>query len=223
MSSVARRPIAPALLESGVVAVLRGAGPDRLADVCRTLAQAGVSCLELTMTTPGAVAALAELRGALPSGAVLGMGSVTEAEQARAAVRAGAEFLVSPGVCPEVARFAVQAEVAVYPGAWTPSEVLSAWELGAAAVKLFPADLGGPAHLRHLAGPLPDIPLVPTGGIVLDQVADYIAAGAAAIGLGTPLVGDALAGGSLPALAERAGAALRAVQEGRRRRAPRLV
>ena len=216
MPSVPERPpITPQLASSGVVAILRGASDRHLEAVARTLGEAGVTCLELTLTTPGAVDALARVRAELGSDVALGMGSVIDAEQAAACVVAGADFLVSPGVCAEVAVYALEQGVACYPGGWTPTELLEAWGLGAPAVKLFPAASGGPRHLKDVRAPLPHIPLVPTGGVALDQIADYIAAGAVAVGLGGPLIGDALDGGSLSALVERAQAALQAVRAGR--------
>lgn len=212
-----RPPLTPQLAESGVVAILRGSTDRHLADVARTLGEAGVTCLELTLTTPGAIDALARVRAELSSGVALGMGSVIDSEQAAACLDAGADFLVSPGVCPEVALYARERGVACYPGALTPTELIEAWGLGAPAVKLFPASSGGVRYLKDVRAPLPHIPLVPTGGVAVDQIADYVAAGAAAVGLGGPLVGDALDGGSLGALAERARAALQAVRTGRGR------
>jgi 2-dehydro-3-deoxyphosphogluconate aldolase/(4S)-4-hydroxy-2-oxoglutarate aldolase len=218
MPSVPERlPITPQLARSGVVAILRGSTDRHLEGVARTLGEAGVTCLELTLTTPGAVEALARVRAGLSSDVALGMGSVIDAGQAAACLQAGADFLVSPGVCAEVAVYAAEHGVACYPGGWTPTELLEAWRLGAPAVKLFPAASGGPRHLKDVRAPLPHIPLVPTGGVALDQIADYVAAGAAAVGLGGPLVGDALDGGSLSALAELAHAALEAVRAGRGR------
>jgi 2-dehydro-3-deoxyphosphogluconate aldolase/(4S)-4-hydroxy-2-oxoglutarate aldolase len=210
-----RPPITPQLAQSGVVAILRGPSDRHLGDVARTLGDAGVTCLELTLTTPGAVGALARVRAELGDEVALGMGSVLDADQAAACVDAGAQFLVSPGVCAEVAAYAIERGVACYPGGWTPSELLEAWRLGAPAVKLFPAASGGPRHLKDVRAPLPHIPLVPTGGVALDQIADYIAAGAVAVGLGGPLVADALDGGSLSALAQRARVALDAVRAAR--------
>ena len=172
--------------------------------MARTLGEAGVTCLELTLTTPGAVDALARVRAELGSDVALGMGSVIDAAQAAACLDAGADFLVSPGVCPEVALYALERGVPCYPGALTPSELIEAWGLGAPAVKLFPASLGGVRYLKDVRAPLPQIPLVPTGGVALEQISDYIANGAAAVGLGGPLVGDALDGGSLAKLAVRA-------------------
>jgi 2-dehydro-3-deoxyphosphogluconate aldolase / (4S)-4-hydroxy-2-oxoglutarate aldolase len=218
MRSVPERlAITPQLAQSGVVAILRGSSDRHLADVSRTLGEAGVTCLELTLTTPGAVSALTRVRAELGDDVALGMGSVIDADQAAACVDAGAEFLVSPGVCAEVAVYALERGIACYPGGWTPTELLEAWRLGAPAVKLFPAASGGPRHLKDVRAPLPHIPVVPTGGVALDQIADYVAAGAVAVGLGGPLVGDALDGGSLSALAQRAHVALDAVRAGRAR------
>ncbi|MBV9817183.1 MAG: bifunctional 4-hydroxy-2-oxoglutarate aldolase/2-dehydro-3-deoxy-phosphogluconate aldolase [Solirubrobacterales bacterium] len=214
---MARAPMTPQLAQDGVVAILRADREDALAPVAHALADAGLRCLELTLTTPGAVQALRRLRPALDPGIALGMGSVTCADQATMALEAGAAFLVSPGVCPEVVRVAGEAGVACYPGGFTATEILTAWELGATAVKLFPAATGGPRHLRDLRGPLPGIPLVPTGGVAIEEIGDYLNAGAAAVGLGGPLVGDALDGGSLAALRERARVALQAVASARAR------
>jgi 2-dehydro-3-deoxyphosphogluconate aldolase/(4S)-4-hydroxy-2-oxoglutarate aldolase len=217
-SAPARPPITPQLADTGIVAILRADRDEHLPAVARTLAEAGIRCLELTMTTPGALDALGRLRSQLDSEIALGMGSVINVDQVAAVLEAGAEFLVSPGVCPSVARAAVGAGVSCYPGAFTATEILTAWELGASAIKLFPAGTGGPRYLRDLRGPLPEIPLVPTGGVAIEQIGDYLEAGAAAVGLGGPLIGDALDGGSLEGLRDRAGAALTAVREARTRR-----
>ena len=210
-----RAAITPQLADGGIVAILRAGGEDHVDAVAQTLAEAGIRCLELTMTTPGAVTALRKLRRRLGGEVAIGMGSVTTALQAAQALDAGADFLVSPAVCPEVVAAALGAGVGAYPGALTPTEVLTAWNLGAAAVKLFPASTGGPRHLKDLRGPLPDIPLIPTGGVAIDQIGAYLRAGAVAVGLGGPLLGDALEGGPLDALTDRAAAALDAVREGR--------
>jgi 2-dehydro-3-deoxyphosphogluconate aldolase / (4S)-4-hydroxy-2-oxoglutarate aldolase len=215
--TASRPSITPQLRDSGVVAILRAARHEHLEAAAEALVEADITCLELTLTTPGALDSLRRLRAALDDRVALGIGSVIDAEQARASLDAGAGFLVSPGVCADVARVARERGIACYPGAWTPTEILTAWGLGAAAVKLFPAASGGPAHLRNIRAPLPDIPLVPTGGVALEQIADYIGAGAMAVGLGSPLTGDALDGGSLPALRDRAARALAAVADGRAR------
>lgn len=211
-----RTPITPQLLDAGIVAIFRGGRADRLEAAAEVLVTAGITCLELTLTTPGALEMLARLHNTCGPAVAVGMGSVTTEAEAEAAVAAGADFLVSPAVCADVVAVALRRGIACYPGGWTPTELLAGWRLGAAAVKLFPAASGGPEHLRAVLGPLPDIPLIPTGGVALDDIAAYLAAGAPAVGLGGPLLGDALAGGSLDGLRERAVGALAAVAASRR-------
>ncbi|MFF4242091.1 bifunctional 4-hydroxy-2-oxoglutarate aldolase/2-dehydro-3-deoxy-phosphogluconate aldolase [Actinomadura geliboluensis] len=204
-----------ALTATGVVAVVRGTRADRVADVLDVLAAAGVRCLEVTLNTPGALDALGAARDRLPGDADLGAGTVRTAAEAKAAVAAGASFLVAPDTNAEVAAVARDAGVGYYPGALTPTEVARAWDLGATAVKIFPASTFGPRHLRALAEPFRDVLLLPTGGIGPDDAADYIAAGAVAVGAGGSLIGDALDGGSLDALASRARRLLATVEAAR--------
>jgi 2-dehydro-3-deoxyphosphogluconate aldolase/(4S)-4-hydroxy-2-oxoglutarate aldolase len=206
------------LIDTGVVPILRSARAEHIPAVAQTLVQAGMTCLEVTLTVPGALRLLPDLRAALPEHVALGVGTVTTTAEAEAAAAAGAAFLVCPAVCPDVLAFATTHGLPCYPGAWTPTEVLSAWQAGATAVKLFPAATGGPAHLRRIRDPLPHIPLLPTGGVAIDQVSHYLAAGAIAVGMGSPLLGDALDGGSLPALADRSRQVLDEVARGRERR-----
>ncbi|QKW36925.1 bifunctional 4-hydroxy-2-oxoglutarate aldolase/2-dehydro-3-deoxy-phosphogluconate aldolase [Actinomadura sp. NAK00032] len=204
-----------ALTATGVVAVVRGTRADRVADVLAALAAAGVRCLEVTLNTPGALDALGAARDRLPGDADLGAGTVRTAAEATAAVAAGASFLVAPDTNAEVAAVARDAGVAYYPGALTPTEVARAWDLGATAVKIFPASTFGPGYLRALREPFRDVRLLPTGGIGPHNAADYIAAGAVAVGAGGALIGDALDGGSLDALTSRATHLLAAVEASR--------
>lgn len=205
----------PLLRETGVVAVLRAPEAARYAPVVAALSDAGVRCIELTLTTPGTIEALPELVEAVPD-AEIGVGTVLDDDNALAAIEAGARFLVTPGLRPEVTAVAASARVPIYPGALTPTEVLTAWELGAAAVKIFPAATVGAGYVGQLAGPFPDIQTIPSGGVDLAEIPAWIAAGCVAVSLGGPLLGDALNGGSLDALRDRARQALRAVAEGRR-------
>jgi 2-dehydro-3-deoxyphosphogluconate aldolase / (4S)-4-hydroxy-2-oxoglutarate aldolase len=184
-----RPPLPPELLRTRVVAVLRGQDPDRVVQAGVTLHDAGVTCLEVTFTTPRAAEAIARLRELLPDSAALGAGTVLDSGQAREALAAGATFLVSPAPCPDVVEAGVAAGMPVLPGAFTPGEVLAAWRSGASAVKVFPAASGGPGHVRDLRAPLPFIPLIPTGGIGIDDAAAYLGAGAIAVGLGGSLTG----------------------------------
>ena len=201
----ANRPALPApLLTTKVVAVLRGSDPRAVVEAGLVLAGAGVTCLEVAFTTPGAAEAIAELAQRLPRGCALGAGTVLEPSQAEVAAQAGATFLVTPAPCPDVVAAALADGVPVLAGAFTAGEVIAAWRSGAAAVKIFPAATGGPRHIRDLRGPLPDVPLIPTGGVGVDDAAAYLAAGAIAVGLGSALTGR-LDGSEAPeGLAERA-------------------
>jgi 2-dehydro-3-deoxyphosphogluconate aldolase/(4S)-4-hydroxy-2-oxoglutarate aldolase len=205
----------PELARTGVVAIFRTADTTRLADAVDVLVGAGVTCLEITTNTPGALDAVAAVREKYGDGVEVGVGTVRTAEQVDAAVAAGAQFAVSPGTSPAVAEAANAAGLRWYPGAFTATEAETAWALGAAAVKLFPSSLGGPADLRELRAPLDDIPFVPTGGVAPEKVGDFIAAGALAVGMSSPLLGDVWRGGSLDELAERAGRVLAAVADAR--------
>lgn len=203
------------LRETGVMAILRAPSAARFVDVCQALAEAGITCLEITLTAPDALGALRAVREKLPASVDVGAGTVLDAKQARAAIDAGAGFLVSPSVALDVVATAAAAGVPAYPGALTPTEVLTAWQAGASAVKLFPASAVGTGYVKQLAGPFPDIPIVPTGGVSLDSIGAWIDAGVIAVGLGGPLLGEVAAGGDLDAVAERAKRALAAVQEAR--------
>ncbi|MFE3849715.1 bifunctional 4-hydroxy-2-oxoglutarate aldolase/2-dehydro-3-deoxy-phosphogluconate aldolase [Streptomyces griseorubiginosus] len=183
-----RPPLTPQLGRTRVMAILRSADASGLPAVARALAAGGVTCLEITLTTAGALDALAAVRAELGSEVAVGAGTVITGVQAGDALAAGAEFLVAPVVDTAVIRSAADRGIPCYPGAWTPTEVSQAWQAGAAAVKLFPAGTGGPAHLRHLRAPLPDIPLVAVGGVGLDEARSYLDAGARAVGIGSPLL-----------------------------------
>lgn len=191
-----------------VMAVLRASSTDRVGAVVEVLTASGIDLIEITLTTPGALDTLAALVGDFPD-VTFGVGTVRDGADARAASEAGAAFLVTPTVEEEVLHDAAEGGVPVVCGAMTPTEILRAWRLGAAAVKVFPAGALGPSFVRAIRGPLPQVPLVPTGGVALDDIAAYLAAGAAMVGLGGPLIGDALEGGDLTALRQRAAHARR--------------
>ena len=200
--------VTAAIVRSGVVAVLRASTADGFAAVADVLVEAGITAIEVTLTSRGAIDALAGLRRQLPPVAVIGAGTVLTADQAKAAADAGAAFLVSPVLDLELSG---AAGVPFYPGGLTPTEIFRAHAAGAPLVKLFPAGAVGPRYLKDLHGPLPDVRIMPTGGIDIADVATWLGNGAAAVGLGGPLIGDAAAGGSLAALAERARRAADAV------------
>ncbi len=193
------------LRASRVVAILRAAAPDRVAVAATVLLEAGLGTIELPLTTPGALDVLARLTEREDPRLMLGAGTVLSAAAARDAIAAGATYLVTPTLEPPVVEAAAAAGVPVILGAYSPSEILSAHRLGAAAVKVFPAaTAGGPAYVRALRDPLPDLALVPTGGVGIDDAPAYLRAGALAVGMGGQLVGDALRGGDLDALRQRA-------------------
>jgi 2-dehydro-3-deoxyphosphogluconate aldolase/(4S)-4-hydroxy-2-oxoglutarate aldolase len=189
-----------------VVAILRAAGAGRFLEVGRVLYEAGVRSVEVTLTSSGALEAFARLREELPSDALLGVGTVRSAGDAQRAAEVGATYLIAPDCRPEVVAWAVERGVPVVPGALTPTEIAAAWGAGATAVKVFPVSaVGGPAYVKAVRAPLPEVPLVPTGGVGIDDIGAYLAAGAVAVGIGSPLLGDAGdPGGDLEALGERA-------------------
>jgi 2-dehydro-3-deoxyphosphogluconate aldolase/(4S)-4-hydroxy-2-oxoglutarate aldolase len=184
-----------------VLAILRARSAARVVAAAGALADVGIRAVEVTLTTDGALDALARLRATRPD-LLAGAGTVITPEDAATAVQAGAQFLVAPCVQPDTMAAAARLGVPIIPGAFTPTEVVTAVEHGAALVKLFPATLG-PAYLRALRGPLPEVGFVPTGGVGLDSIAAFLSAGAVAVGLGSPLTGDALETGNLDALADR--------------------
>lgn len=195
-----------------IVAIVRDRTGAHLRAACETLLDAGVSVLEVTTNTPGAAAVVADL---VAAGATeVGMGTVRTVEHVRMAADAGASFIVTPTVSLAVGAAAAAAGLRWYPGAATPTEIETAWTAGATAVKVFPAGvLGGVRFIREVRAPLDDVALIPTGGVQVADIADYLAAGALAVGMGSPLLGDAVASGDLAGLRTRAMAALAAVRD----------
>ncbi|KAA0098164.1 2-dehydro-3-deoxyphosphogluconate aldolase [Mycolicibacterium sp. P1-18] len=173
---------------------------DRVLDV---LVSAGIRSVELTLTTPGTLERLPELLARFGDVADVGVGTVVDGEQLDAAVRAGAHYLVTPIADPDLVTAATRAGVPIVPGGLTPTELFGAWRAGAAAVKIFPANVVGPGYLKDLRGPFPGIAAVPSGGVDLVGAQAWLAAGAAAVSVGGPLLGDALRGGDLGALRDR--------------------
>jgi len=179
--------------ETGVVAILRADAPDDLIEAGRALSRGGVRCIEFTMTVPGALDLVGTAGEALRDEDVLiGMGTVLDAETARAAIDAGAAYIVTPVMNPDVITACNDAGVAVMPGAMTPTEILAAWNAGADVVKVFPAGVGGPPFFKDLKGPLPHIEIMPTGGVSAQTAGEFIKAGACAIGVGSALAGKPL-------------------------------
>lgn len=187
----------------GLCAIIRCREPGVALPIARVLIEAGVKVLEVTLTTPDAVSTIRTLVTEAPLGVWVGAGTAISRSDVDAAQRAGARFLVTPTVSPAIAAGA-EAGIPTLGGAWSPTEVLQAHEAGAAAVKIFPASSGGPAHMKAIRDPLPHIPLVAVGGVGLNDVAHYREAGAIGFGIGGPLIGDAARGGSTSQLFTRA-------------------
>ena len=176
------------MLECGIVAVVRFDDPEPLVEVVRALADGGVTVAEVTLTVPNALDVIREAKKQLGNRVLLGAGTVLDPETARAALLAGAEFLVSPCVNLDVIRLCRRYDKLVMPGALTPTEIVAAWEAGADIVKVFPADIVGPAFFKALRGPLPQIKLMPTGGVDLNTAREFLKAGAVCLGVGGQLV-----------------------------------
>ncbi|HST83116.1 MAG TPA: bifunctional 4-hydroxy-2-oxoglutarate aldolase/2-dehydro-3-deoxy-phosphogluconate aldolase [Kineosporiaceae bacterium] len=192
------------LQQRRLLAIVRGSDPDAALASLHVLADEGIDLVEVSLTTVDALSVIRRADTEMGGLIGLGAGTVLTAADAQAAVEAGAAYLVTPGISAG-AREGIRLGVPVLVGALTPSEVVAAVELGATAVKLFPvAQLGGPPYLRALRAPFPDVPFVPVGGVATEAVPAYLAAGAVAVGVGSPLIGDAADGGDLRALAERA-------------------
>jgi 2-dehydro-3-deoxyphosphogluconate aldolase/(4S)-4-hydroxy-2-oxoglutarate aldolase len=173
----------------GIIPVIRADSADAALAVVEALATAGLVIAEVTMTVPEAITVIATVAKQFGNHVLVGAGTVTDAESAKRAVKAGAEFIVSPCLIPDVIEAARRANVAVLPGALTPTEVFEAHRLGGDLVKVFPAqNAGGASYLRALRGPFPKIPLVPTGGVTLDNMREMFDAGAAAVGVGGELI-----------------------------------
>ena len=183
------------IIDVGVIAVIRADSGDQLVNVCRALSAGGVQACEITMTTPGALEAIAQASRELGDSAVIGVGSVLDAETARAAILAGARYILSPTLNLDVIQMAHRYDCVAVPGAMTPTEILAAWSTGADVVKVFPANHFGPQYFRDIHGPLPQVKLTPTGGVDLNSAADWIKAGAVAIGVGSSLVKKELING----------------------------
>ena len=176
------------VLDCGIVAVVRSPDSQQLVEVVRALADGGVTVVEITMSVPNALEVVRQVRQALGDRVLLGAGTVLDPETARAVLLAGAEYVVSPTLNLEVIRLCRRYDKLVMPGAFTPTEVLTAWEAGADIVKVFPADVVGPAFFKALRGPLPQIRLMPTGGVDLTTAAAFLKAGACCLGVGGQLV-----------------------------------
>ncbi|MFD6610150.1 bifunctional 4-hydroxy-2-oxoglutarate aldolase/2-dehydro-3-deoxy-phosphogluconate aldolase [Micromonospora chalcea] len=198
------------LAAARILAVIRGTDTAGAIAAGTALLEEGVRVVEVALTTPDAARAVEALRAVAPAGSLVGAGTVLTAADVAEVAAAGAQFVVTPAVVESIAE-AARLGLPVAAGAFTPTEAYTAMRLGASAIKLFPASVGGPAYLKAVRDPFPDIPFVAVGGVGLAELPGYFAAGAIAVGLGGPLVGDAASGGDLDALRQRARAYLAAV------------
>lgn len=209
-ATISRPPLSGRLTRSKVIAVLRASHVSTLPRVCDVLVEEGILSLELTLTTPGLLDALPEFVYRYAETADVGVGTVLAVSDAHRAMDSGAQYLVTPTMNLAVVRLAVERQVPIFPGGLSPTELAAGWDAGATAVKIFPAQTVGAGYLKHLRGPFPDLEAIPSGGVDLDATREWLDAGAAAVSIGGPLLGDSLKGGDLSALCERC-RALRAV------------
>src|SRR2546423_351923 len=217
-----RKEVCRRVSESGIVAVIRASSVSKALEAAEAISAGGISIIEVTMTVPKALDAIAELtqaarRKTAGTNLLVGAGTVLDREAAARCIEAGAEFLVSPGFDRETVEFVRGQDKVMMAGALTPTEVIAAWKAGADFVKVFPCSaVGGASYIKALKGPLPQIPLVPTGGVNLSNAADFIRAGSAAIGVGGELVSEKLlSAGNTAAITELAAKFVAAVQQAR--------
>ncbi len=184
-------PLLEVLKQEKIVAILRGIPQEKGDLIADALVKGGILLMEVTMNTDGALQMISRWREKLPSEIRIGAGTVLDVEMAEQAVKAGAEFIISPNLDEEVIAYCMQEGVAVWPGTMTPTEIVKAWKLGASAVKVFPSGSLGPGYIKEIRAPLNQIPMIATGGISLDNIGDYLKAGVAGVGLGGNLVSTA--------------------------------
>ncbi len=200
----------------GIVAIIRANSADELIEAAAAIHAGGVDVIEVTMTTPNALQVINDVSSTYGDKVLVGAGSVLDAETARAVMLSGADFVVSPATKPDVIEICNRYGKVVIPGAFTPTEILMAWEIGADYVKVFPSSSVGADYIKDVKAPLPQIPLVPTGGINAENAADFITAGATALGVGSALVNNQLiAAGEFETLTERAERLVKEVQRAR--------
>ena len=204
------------LIEGKVVAIVRLDSGEQLVKVAEALKAGGITVIEFTASTPGAIDMIKEAASRFGDEVLMGAGTVLDPETARAAILAGAEFIVTPTLGLETIKLCHRYGKPIVPGALTPTEILTAWEAGADMVKVFPSSVGGPGYIKALKGPLPQIPLVPVGGVNLDTTADFIRAGAEVVGVGGSLINQKLLdAGEFETITENARRYCEEVQKGR--------
>ncbi len=202
--------------QTGVIAIMRAQSSEQLIAAADAIRQGGVKVIEVTMTTPGALNVIAEATKRYGQDVLFGAGTVLDAETARAAILAGAGFVVAPTLSLPVIQLCNRYGIPVMPGCYTPTEMLAAWEAGADMVKLFPAEVGGPDLVKAILAPLPQLQIVPVGGVDLNTAADFIRKGAVALGVGSSLINQKLLdAGDMAELTRRAAAFIEEVKKGR--------
>jgi len=209
--------IAKRIVDIGVVPVVRASSPAQAIAAAEAVCAGGISVVEVTMTVPGAIEVIAQLAKSMGNSVLIGAGTVLNADSARRCLDAGAQFLVSPGFDLETVKFANARNVLITAGALTPTEVITAWNAGSDLVKIFPCgNVGGAKYIKALKGPLPDIPMIPTGGVNLNTAAEFIQAGSAAVGVGGELIlASALKSGNTREITELAKQYVSIVHEAR--------
>lgn len=204
------------ILEGGVVAIMRAKSSDQLLAAAEAILAGGVKAIEVTMTTPGALDVIRQATSSFSQNVLFGAGSVLDAETARAAILAGSRFIVCPTLDLKTIEICNRYSIPVMPGAFTPTEILTAWQAGASLVKVFPASFGGPAYIKAVKAPLPQVRLVPVGGVNINNTADFIRAGCDIVAVGSNLVNQKLLDAKdFTTITERAQSFRQEVEKGR--------
>ena len=203
--------------ETGIVAIVRGTGIESLLKIAEALSEGGVRVIEVTLNTPGAIEMIAQLEKEFGDEMLIGAGTVLDPETARSVILAGAKFVLGPTLNLDVSKLCKRYNTVYVPGVLTPTEIIKAWEAGAQIVKIFPAGALGSRYIKELRGPLPQVEMMPVGGVTVDNTAEFIKAGATALGIGGELVDrNAVEEGRFELLTEKARRFIEAVQDGRR-------
>ena len=206
------------IMDSGVVAIMRAKSSDQLIAAAEAILAGNVRAIEVTMTTPGALEVIQQATRMFSEDVLFGAGTVLDAETARAAILAGAQFIVCPALNLKTIEICHRYSIPVIPGAYTPTEILTAWEAGAAMVKVFPASVGGPSFIKAIKTPLPQVKLTAVGGVDLSNTADFIRAGCEVVGVGGELVNQKLLDDkNFAAITERAHSFRQEVEKGRQK------
>ena len=202
--------------QTGIIAIMRTKSSDQLIAAAEAIREGGVRVIEVTMNTPGALDVIATASKRFGQDVLFGAGTVLDAETAQVAIKAGAEFIVAPTLNMDVIELCIRFNMPIMPGCFTPTEMLAAWQAGADFVKLFPAEVGGPAMVKAILAPLPQLQIVPVGGVDLNSAAAFLRSGAAALGVGSSLINQKLLeSGDFGELTRRAAAFIDEVRKAR--------